>query len=158
MIIYRENLISNKGKSELNKALTERLISKEDSNKLYIFPFDLFSLKFWKDFRRSMRVLFSGKNNGQSFELETERLIFSNRTNLPLTIIGSLEENKINLTYSIPVYAILFVVGFSLTAYLLAWRIEPESEILSFVMAILFVLMYIIKILRIHYAFRRICN
>ena len=105
-----------------------------------------------------MRVLFSGKNTGQTFELETERLIFSNRTNLPLTITGSLEENKINLTYSIPVYAILLIVGFTLIVYFLGKRLENEFETLPFVMGILFVLMYIIKVLRIHYAFKRICN
>ncbi len=158
MVIYREKIISNKRKSELDKALTESLISKEDRNKLYIFPFSLFSLNFWKDFKRSMRILFSGENNGQSFILETERLIFTNRTNLPLTITGSIDENKINLSYSIPIYAILLIVGFLLTAYFLGKRFETEFETLAFVMGILFVLMYIIKVLRIHYAFKKICN
>ncbi len=158
MIIYKEELISKKRKSELERGLKERLVSEEDRNKLYFFPFSLFSSPFWKDFKRTKRVLFSGEYNGQFFKLETDRLVFTNRTNLPLTITGSIEENKIYITYSIPVFAILSIVGFLLTVYLFTWRIEPESEILTFVMATFLFLMYITKILRIHYAFKRICN
>ncbi len=158
VIIYKEQLISKKRKSELERALAERLISVEDRAKLYIFPFSLFSLSFWKDFKRSMRVSFSGERNGQGFKLETERIILTTRTNLPLSITGSIEKNKISLTYSIPVFAILMIVGFLLMVYLLSKRIETEFETLLFAMGILFVLMYIIKVLRIHYAFKRICN
>lgn len=158
MIIYKEKLITNRRKSEINRALAEKLISKQDRSKLYIFPFSLFSLSFWKDFKRSRNVLFNGENNGQSFELKTEHLIFSNRSSLPLTITGKIEENEIRLAYSIPWYAILLIIGFMSAVYFLGKRSKMDIETSSFVMGIVFVLMYIIKVVRIHNTFKKICN
>ena len=157
MIIYRENLKSSKRKSELDSLLAERLITEEDRNKLYIFPFFLFSNSFWTDFKRTSRILFDGEFNGHGFKLETESIIFTRRRNLPLVITGSTEENKISLTYSIPIFAILIMVGFSLTVYFLG-RIKADFEIISMFIGMLFILMYIVKVLRIHCVFKRICK
>ena len=157
MIIYRENLNSSKRKSELDSLLAERMITREDRNKLYIFPFFLFSNSFWTDFKRTSRILFAGEFNGHGFRLETESIIFTRRRNLPLIITGSTEENRISLTYSIPIFAILIMVGFSLTVYFLG-RIKADFEIISMFIGMLFILMYIVKVLRIHCVFKRICK
>ncbi|MBC8004995.1 MAG: hypothetical protein H7X84_05940 [Verrucomicrobia bacterium] len=157
MIVYRIKISSLRQETELKRLLKEKMISSEEQNKFYFFPFCMFSNDFRKDFTRSLTILFTGEFNDNDFKLQSANIVFSTRTNLPLLITGTVEENAINLTYSIPLYAILIMTVFSLTFYLLK-HFDGNFENISMLVVGLFIIIYLIKIIRIHFAFIRICR
>lgn len=63
MIAYKTRINSKKGKSELEKSLSERLLN-PDTPPIYIFPFCLFSKSFYKD-----KAVFIGKIKNGEFDL-----------------------------------------------------------------------------------------
>ena len=156
-IVYRAKINSLRPKSELKLLLKKKMVSSEEQNKFYFFPFCLFSKDFRMDFKRSLTILFFGEFNDNDFKLKTANIVFSTRTNLPLLITGTVDENVINLTYSVPFYAIFSMTVFSLTVYLLG-HFNGDFEMLSLLVVGLFIIMYLIKIMRIHLAFKRICR
>jgi hypothetical protein len=157
MIVYRAKIDSLKPKSELKLLIKKKMVSSEELNKFYFFPFCFFSNDFRKDFKRSLTILFTGEFNDNDFKLKTENIVFSTRTNLPLLISGTVDENVISLTYSVPLYAILTMTVFLLTVYLLG-HFNSDFERLAMPIVGLFIIMYLIKIMRIHFAFKSICR
>ena len=157
MIVYKEKISSLKSKSELDRLLKEKLVSREDQSKIYLFPFCLFSKDFLNDFKRSLTLMFSGELRDRDFNLRTDSIVFSTRRNLPLIITGSIEGKGVNLTYSIPVYVILLMGVFSLIIYFFG-RVYADFEGISMVILGLFIFMYLVKLMRIHFVFKRICS
>lgn len=157
MIVYRAKINSLRPKSELKLLLKKKMVSSEELNKFYFFPFCLFSNDFRKDYKRSLTILFTGEFNDNDFKLKTENIVFSTRTNLPLLITGTIDENLITLTYSVPLYAILTMTVFSLTFYLLG-QFNADFEKLAMPIVGLFIYLYLIKIMRIHFSFKSICR
>ncbi len=157
MIIYKADINSRKRKSELSKRFQEKIISNEDERKFYLLPFALVKKSFWTDLKRSLKVLFRGDFNGKDFNVQTTSIVFTIKRNLPLIIKGSIEDNHIKLTYIIPLYGLIIIVGFSLAIYLLK-TLNENFEILSIIIFVLFIVAYITKVFRLQYVLKSMCN
>ena len=157
MIVYKAKINSIKQESELKLLIKEKIVQEKELDKLYIFPFCLFSTNFRKDFKRSSKVLFTGEFIENDFKFKKASIVFSNRTNLPLSINGMIDENALRLKYSVPPYALVLTIGLSLLfPYIVDLNTDPY--LLTLLVLMLFVIEYCIKTFRIQRAFNQICR
>lgn len=157
MLILRIRNKSNKSKSELIRLMKDRMITDEESSRIYVFPFCLFSKSFYKDLLRSFPGLFFGNLIDNKFVLETTSIVFSTRTNLPLVISGEIENNQILINYKISNYAIIGVFVLMLIGILIS-RYSTELMIIPYFLFATIALFYLLKILKIQYIFNSICR
>ena len=143
--------------TDLQNLLKKKIISSEDQRKLYIFPFCLFSRKFFIDFKRSLKLMFIGEMNNNCFKLEPSSIIFSTQTNIPLLITGTINENRINLKYSIPNYFLIIISAFVLIVYVMGIKTN-ELRYMPFLVIFAFILICLIKVIRVNFIFNKICK
>lgn len=105
MIVYKTKIYSEKGKSTLEKSLTERLLNL-DNPPIYIFPFCLFSRSFYKD-----KAVFIGEITNGEFDFDTRSKLIATRTRLPISLKGAIKDNEIEIKYQIPNFAILIILS-----------------------------------------------
>ena len=105
MIVYKTRIYSEKGKTSLEKSLTERLLNL-DNPPIYIFPFCLFYKSFYKD-----KAVFIGKIINGKFNLETRSKIIATMARMPISLTGVVNDNEIEIKYQIPNYVIFIVLA-----------------------------------------------
>lgn len=157
MIVYKTEINSSKSKSELKLLIKEKIVQEKELDNLYIFPFCLVSTNFRKDFKRSSKVLFTGEFIENDFRFKRANIVFSKRTNLPLSINGMIDENAIKLKYSVPLNAIVLMIGLSLLVPFIL-DLNTDFYLITLLFLMLFVIEYCIKIFSIQRAFNRICK
>ncbi|HEY3390513.1 MAG TPA: hypothetical protein VGK38_13125 [Prolixibacteraceae bacterium] len=157
MIILRISNKSNKSKSELIRLVKDKMITDEESSRIYVFPFYLSSKSFYKDFLRSYHGLFLGDLIDSKYTFETTNIVFSTRVNLPLIISGEIENNQIQINYKISNYAIIGIFVFTLIGIFIS-RDSAELKIIPYITLAIIALLYLLKILKIQYIFNKICR
>ena len=157
MIILKTKIRTDKSKEIIVKLLKDKIFTNNDLGKIHIFPFSLFFKSFYKDLKLSFSKFFIGSLTNYNFNLEPYNTIFSTRTNLPLILIGQINDNKLEVNYKIPNYFFLIHIVFNLIFIGLIMYSIGFTYIVFLVNGI-FIFSYIFKIIRFNRIFNKICK
>ncbi|MGQ8338996.1 hypothetical protein ACUNWD_20750 [Sunxiuqinia sp. A32] len=146
MNVFNNEISLTKGKASFEKSLNERLVDLNQQS-MHIFPFAFFTKAFYRDFKQSRKGVFTGKINGDKFEIIPSSKIFSTRTWFPLRIVGIIENQKIRVGYIIPNWILGIIIILPLID-LIVLKNEMKFNGILIVFAVVIILSYVYKIIR----------